>query len=364
MVFRTLQVSNRDYFTVSRRQDFGFQRMLRMAKSTVEGNEISKTNSEVPESSKTSKTFNKVYEIPKVVASDLGNVYGLDFDKNGNLFAVGSDDQGSVLWKIASDRGKELYVRIEDPVEALSVAGISVHSKYLSQVAIDETGNVWISSSQYGACFIITAKNKNVIKLYLNTEYSISLEDDDFPFGVTWDGIQKRILLVTNGPEDQYSTKNIHHIHAIHFNAATSDYDGLYKGSKESIYFTKNDGTIVPFMGRDLIKSKSSSLFFVGSNCVYKVKESGDFNSIGKKQETKSFWAGTMDEKDNLYLTANKKDYKIGTGNSRGYVYRLTPAGNYELLTTEIKEPLGIAINNGLLYITDRSKGAIVVMKL
>jgi hypothetical protein len=298
------------------------------------------------------------------IASGLGDVYGLDFDKDGNLFAVGSDDRGAVLWKILPGGKKEIYARVKDPVDVLWLSGMSSHSKYLTQMAIDDKGNAWIASSLYGAGFIISADTRKMIKLYLNMDYSLVEDSEPDPYGVAWDGIQKRILLVTNGPADQYGIEQIHHIHSIHFNSLTNDYEGLYTGSNDSIYFTGNDGVKIPFMGRGLMTSEHFPVLFIGENCVYKVSDDGDFSKIGDKLEAESLWSGVSDQKGNMYLTANDKDYEPGKGNSEGCIYRLTPEGKYKILTKEIKEPLGIAINEGSIYISDRSKGRIVKMKL
>jgi hypothetical protein len=104
-----------------------------------------------------------------VYSSGLGNVYGIAFDANGNLFATGTVQEKVVLWKIGKDGQKSEFSELRDDVDALGKIGVSNHSKNLTNLTVDGHDNVWVVSSKHGACFIASSEGE-IFKVYLNKD--------------------------------------------------------------------------------------------------------------------------------------------------------------------------------------------------
>jgi sugar lactone lactonase YvrE len=104
-----------------------------------------------------------------VFAFGLGKVYGLAFDEEGNLFATGTDGDKAVIWKINQDGEKVIFAEIKDQGDVLSDVGIACHSGHLANLAVDGFGNIWITSLQNGACFVVE-RDKEYSKIYLNSK--------------------------------------------------------------------------------------------------------------------------------------------------------------------------------------------------
>jgi hypothetical protein len=202
--------------------------------------------------------------------------------------------------------------------------------------------------------------NKSVSKIYLNTEYAVSLQEKAPPHGVAYDAKEAKLFLVTSGPKSANSTTQVTHLAVLPINRDKGDYDGFFKGKHDDILFVKNKGIILAFKPIALAKVPGGPLFCVSRDAVYRIDKEVPVQAA--KLEGLSAWGAAADPSGNLYLSVNSAGYSPGAGAGRGQVLKLDPKGKRILVSKEIKEPLGIAYKKGRLYIADlATKGVWIV---
>lgn len=295
----------------------------------------------------------------EIFSSGLGKVYGLAFDEEGNLFATGTSGDKSVLWKIYPNGEKVIFAEIKDHGDILSDVGIACHSGHLANLAVDGIGNIWITSLQNGACFVVE-RDKEYSKIYLNSKLTIFAHEDFFYLqGVTWDSNTNKLFLITCGPESEFSSISTYHITNVRENQVHQTRDS----SGNIVKFVRNDGFLIQENGVGLFM-RDSALYFIGQNALYEVQAEGNLNIVGDELKKYTLWGGTADNMGNIYLSANSKGYdpKDGT-KDEGLVLKMDREGEYSVIIRDIAQPLGMTFRDGYLYIADRSTGNVLKVK-
>lgn len=280
-----------------------------------------------------------------VYSSGLGNVYGIAFDATGNLYATGTVQEKVVLWKIGKDGQKSVFSELRDDVDAMGMIGIATHTKHLTNLSVDGQGNIWIASSQHGACFIVTSAGE-MFKVYLNKEYSMSVDEKSVPSGITWDNKTGKLYLITSGPDGKYSTNNVHHIAA--FDDCENGYgETLFAGDNKSLRFVENTGTAINETAVDLLKEDDSPLYLLGLTALYEVQFGGNLKMIGKPFNGLTPFSGTVVD-GTIYFSAKDKSGK-------GYIYKMDSKGNMSVFSEGGDQPGGLAYQEGFLYVADKA---------
>ncbi len=287
---------------------------------------------------------------PLRLCGGLGSVYGLAFSASGALLASGTEGDSSVIWTVGEDGKASRYVELVDPREALSVIGISVHSRYAADMAVDDAGNLFIATRLPAGAFIVTA-DKSVRKIYLNMEYAVSLEEKDPPHGVAYDAQGGKLFLVTSGPKSATSTTQVTHLAGLPFDRGLGDYEGFFTGDHDDIFFVKNAGITLAFKPVALAKAPNGALFCVSRNAVYRID--GEKAVQVAALDGLSAWGAAADSAGNLYVTANAAGYSPGAGSGKGQILKFDAKGKRSLVSKSVQEPLGIAIRKGRLYVAD-----------
>jgi hypothetical protein len=299
---------------------------------------------------------------PKTFCGGLGNVYGAAFNISGNLMVIGSDGSENAVWEINDKGEKTKYITITDPIDALAAIGISLHSKYPGQIAVDTNGNLWITSLLHGGAFLINSK-KEIIKVYLNSYEAISLLEKNPSQGTVFDNEKKTLYLITSGPLSSTSTTFKENIITLPFDAVNGSYKDL-DFEKENIATVRNNGIKIDFHVKGLIKNEGTTLFCVGENAVYELKNDNSFKILGEKFEGCSLWGGTIDNNGNIYVSVNSAGFIPGSGKGNGRIVRIEKSGKQKEINKTIKEPIGIVYKNGQLYVTDRLSMSVLLIKL
>lgn len=298
-----------------------------------------------------------------VFASGLGTVFGLAFDQEGNLFATGAYEQESVVWKISPDGKKEVFAVVKDKGDRLSDKGLATHSRHLASLAVDRKGNIWVTSLEQGACFVISGQGR-VTKIYLNSAATIAAQMNLLQ-GVVWDHYTEKLYIITSGPEMNLTTGVEAHIRTLTVQESTESFcDELFE--TEGVKFIRNQGIPVQHNGNGIFKAFHSPLYFIARDGLYIVKPDGKFKKFGRKIANSVLLAGAVDEEGNIYLTSNKQLYVPGyTKHPIGIIYKINQQGKKSiLLKNVIKEPLGIVFHEGALYVADRATGQILRVNL
>jgi sugar lactone lactonase YvrE len=303
-----------------------------------------------------------------VFAFGLGKVYGLAFDEEGNLFATGTDGDKAVIWKINQDGEKVIFAEIKDQGDILSDVGIACHSGHLANLAVDGVGNIWITSLQNGACFVVE-RDKEYSKIYLNSKLTIFTREDFFySQGVTWDSNTNKLYLITCGPESEFSSASTHHIKNVTIypndtNLAKEVYQIRDSGGN-IVKVVRNDGFLIQENGVGLFM-RDPALYFIGQNALYEVQADGNLNIVGDELKKYTLWGGTADDRGNIYLSANSKGYDPEDGTKEeGQVLKMDQEGEYSVIIRDIAQPLGMTFRDGYLYIADRSTGNILKVRV
>ena len=304
----------------------------------------------------------------EIFSSGLGKVYGLAFDKEGNLFATGTSGDKSVLWKIYPNGEKVIFAEIKDQGDILSDVGFACHSGHLANLAVDGSGNIWITSLQNGACFVVE-RDKDYSKIYLNSELAIFTREDFFySQGVTWDSNTNKLYLITCGSESKFSAASTHHIKNVTIcpndtNLAKEVYQKGDSGGN-IVKFVRNDGFPIQENGVGLFM-RDSALYFIGQSALYEVQADGNLNIVGDEFKKYTLWDGTADNGGNIYLSANSKGYDPEDGTKEeGMVLKMDQKGEYSIIIRDIAQPLGMTFRDGYLYIADRSTGCILKVRV
>ncbi len=299
-----------------------------------------------------------------VFASDLGKLYGLAFDPSGHLYAVGTDGDRSVLWKITPDGQKESFAQIVDQGDVLSDGGLAAHSRSLANVAVDDYGHVWLTSNKHGAGFVVSPDRK-VTKFYLNGQLSISLDKERSPEGVAWDGGTRRLYLITSGPTSDYSYDNKNFIATLTVSPEpgvfAAEMIAVTDSAGNKVKAINNAGLLLEKSGNGLMIGPGSILYFIGLDALYEVRSGGDLKQFGETFEKENLWGGAADNEGYLYLSSNVKTYDPEQGSEgQGIVWRLDSQGKRVVYVEGVAEPMGLAFRHGFLYIADRATGRIL----
>jgi sugar lactone lactonase YvrE len=294
---------------------------------------------------------------PEAFAVDLGSVYGLAFDEEGYLFAVGSKGDTSVLWRIDPNGEKELFAEILDRGDKLSDAGLAAHASFLASVAIDGERNVWITSRRQGACFVVTP-DKDALKIYLNGYMSVTLQDTlEYSQGVAWDADSEQLHIITSGPESAYGTVFREHIRAL----TLDEINNITVNESKTM---NNTGVEIQEKGNGLVQGRDA-LYLIGRQALYEVKADGELKKAGVNARGMTLWGGVADGEGAMYLAANDADYtpEEGLGKS-GLILKMDSEGKQTVLLEGIGQPLGMAFRGGYLYVADRATGSILRIEI
>jgi hypothetical protein len=296
---------------------------------------------------------------PEVYISGLGGGYGLAFDPENNLYAVGKDNAASVVWKITGKDSKEVYsvLSFNDPI--MSMLGVT--SGLEQNMAVDGFGNIWMTSSMNGQCYV-AAKGKQARIVYLNSQVSVSFDVKGDSKGVAWDADNNKLYIITSGPESSFSNKLDHHLTTLTPSAGNfaQELGTASNGWNQQPLYIEDDGIPLDQPGIGLIKAKSSLLYFIGDNQLYIIGNDGKIEKFGSAFGGLSLKGGTADDNGNLYVSANTKGNE---DDGKGVIYKIDKSGKASLLLKDIGKPLGLAFNNGYLYIMEGKSGSILRLK-
>ncbi len=298
-------------------------------------------------------------------ATGLGKVYGLAFDASDNLLATGTQGDTSVLWKLDSRGAKSVVAEISDPPDVLAALGISNHSQYLANLAVDGQGNTWITSLHHGACFVVS-QDGQVTKVYLNSAMSISIREDvhHYPQGVAWDGKAHRLYIITSGPQSAFApSTDVYHLRTLSGNPS-QDVHEINDTGKNAVKVLDNDGILLKEPGNGLL-ADNSTIYFIGQKALYAVSADGELKMFGEEAKDMTLWGGAIDDGGNIYLAANGKDYDpTSSSQAKGVIFELDSQGKANIFLKDVAQPLGLAVHGGYLYIADRATGSIMKVKL
>lgn len=300
-------------------------------------------------------------------STDLGKVNGVAFDKSGNLFATGTSDKANVIWKVTPNGNKEVFSIVTDAGDVLSALGISNHSEKMAQITVDSAGKLWVSSMRHAGSFVVTPDGKTT-KVYLNNRMSISFQEGmEYPYGCVYNPETDKVYIVTSGPKRDYSTDNYHFINNI-----TPAEDKLCEELKmikdtghHDVATIANKGISLEGPSHGLINGKNSQLYVIGKDSLFEVVEGKEIKKVNVDFGDVSLWAGAVDEKGNIYLTTNVKDYSPDESKeTKGSILKLSPDKAVSVFTRNVGQPLGIAYRDGSLYVADRLSGTVLRINL
>jgi len=298
-------------------------------------------------------------------ATDLGKVYGLAFDGDGNLLATGTQGSKSVVWKLDSRGAKSIVAEISDPPDVLAALGISNHSQYLANLAVDGQGNIWITSLHHGACFVVS-QDGQVTKVYLNSAMSISIREDThfYPQGVAWDGKARKLYIITSGPQSAFAPgTDVYHLRTLSGNP-DQDVREIKDTGNHAVKVMDNDGILLKEPGNGLL-ANNSAVYFIGQKALYAVSADGKLKMFGEEAKDMTLWGGAADDRGNIYLAANGKDYDpTSSPQAKGVIFKLDSQGKANVFLKDTTQPLGLAVRGGYLYIADRATGNILKVKV
>jgi hypothetical protein len=303
---------------------------------------------------------------PEVFASGLGQVYGLTFDDKGTLFAVGSTEGRPVVWRIDAKGEKQVWAEIVDQGDVLSDAGFALHSRQLANLAVDSSANLWITSLQHGAGFVVS-EGGEVSKVYMNTYLSMSADDEILPQGVALDRRAGTLYVVTSGPTSHYSTDNEHHLSIL-----TQDPSGQLPAQEvktigdsagNAVLALPNVGTAIEQTVRGLFVGPDDKLYLIDRNALYPVDPTGALSEPVWTFAGRTLWGGVMDRRGNIYVSSNAADYDPRDAiEGRGHIDKITPQGAHEVFMKGIEQPLALAYWEGRLFIADRATQSVWVI--
>jgi len=292
-------------------------------------------------------------EVPKVIASGLGNSYGIGISNEGHLFATGTHEGKNVVWQIMKDSTPQVYTILRDNIDAMGELGIAAHAQKLANLAVDSENQIIVTSTVHGACFLVTPEAR-MYKVYLNKQYSMSVQDIGVHTGVAWDPATNILFLVTSGPESRHSTKNAHHI------AQLKDASAGYKNSLTSesdnrlLRFVDNKGTRIKEESVGLVISPDSTLYILGPHDLYILNQAGKPEKVARPDSSWTFYGGTMPG-ESLFLS-------VETEGRGGEILKLDAAGTFTSVYDKIEHPRGMTHDDNYLYIIDGGKGEIIKM--
>lgn len=300
----------------------------------------------------------------EVFASGLGQVYGLAFDEAGNLFATSTYQERGVVWKIAPDGAREIFAEPKDEGDVLSLSGMANHSLQLANLAVDEYGQVWVTSGLNGAGFVITPDGA-ATKFFVNTRISVML-DGRYPQGVAWDPHGHQLYLITSGPTGSFDYDHENFITTLNASAAAGAH------AAEMIEVTDSGGRAVKAIpntgislaeenGNGLLVSPEGTLYFLGEKALYEVQADGSLEAVGETFSGQVLWGGAADNQGYFYVSSNTPAYDPQKDEAgEGTVWRLDSKGERIPYVEGLASPMGLAFYNGALYIADRADGRIV----
>jgi hypothetical protein len=301
----------------------------------------------------------------EIFCAGLGKVYGLAFDGEGKLFAAGTEGEHGVVWTISPDGLKQIFAELKDAGDVLSEAGLAGHSRTPANLAVDGCGNVWVTSSSHGAGFVV-APDRTATKFYVNRYLSMSVKADvRYPQGVAWDKEQKKLYLITSGPTSAFTIDNKSFITTLTASTAPGVYAeemiNVADSGGRQVRAFENRGVLLEGKGNALLVGPDSVLYFLGEDAPYALNSSGHLDRFGEPFQGQTLWGGAADNQGHIYLSANTSAYDpLRDGEGKGTVWRLDSKGERIAYVEGVKEPMGLAFNNGFLYIANRAEGNIL----
>ena len=228
------------------------------------------------------------------------------------------------MWQITSEENKKVFneVNCKDPI--LSLYGVEM-AKLLRNISVDGVGNVWMTSSLNGHCYVVSKDNPARV-VYLNKQISVDVNVEDKAVGVVWDSENSRLVIITCGPNASSSksevTNNIAYLipSTENFAKEVKTYDNDW--NLDPLYI-RNEGIPINKPGVGLIQGENTPLYFIGEDQLYLVNQNGDIERFGKKFEGLLLKGGTVDDSGNLYISANS------LGDEKGVIYKIDKKGRH-----------------------------------
>jgi sugar lactone lactonase YvrE len=290
-----------------------------------------------------------------VFADHLGKLYGIAFDRQGNLFAAGTQGDSAVLWKIATPGSAEVFANLRDDVDAMGKIGIVSHSRHLGNLTIDGANSVWITSLQSAAGFLVT-QDRKMFKIYLNKDQAVPMKNSTIApsdcAGVAWDAEADKLYLVTTGFLNGVSGDFGHHLAVI--SNTSGDYKKFTTPSQkdEFVRLVPDKGTTISSNCVTLIKESGSPLYVVAPKAVLTLGEDGKLSPVGAPLADQTVYAGTY-ANGAIYLSVEDETH-------RGRILRIRTTGGTDTFSERAAHPRGLAYRDNSLFVADTEVGEVL----